>query len=100
MTSTEQLTIRPAHHGDEAVLDRLAQLDSARLSDGPHVIAERDGIAVAAISEADGSVVADPFEPTADVVAVLQAYQERVTAARSAAIERHRVFGVRVPRFS
>ncbi len=100
MTSTEQLTIRPAHLGDEAVLDRLAQLDSARLTAGPHVIAERDGVAVAAISETDGSVVADPFQPTADVVAVLVEYQERRTAARTAARERQRVFGVRVPRFS
>jgi len=62
------------------------------------VIALVDGRPVAAASLVDGHVVADPFEPTADVVELLQA---RVAAsARTAARPRRRRFAVPRPRFA
>lgn len=36
------------------------------------LLAERDGVPVAALSVADGRVAADPFEPTAEGVALLR----------------------------
>lgn len=100
MTSTEHLVIRPAHAGDDALLDRLAQLDSRRLPAGPHLIAERDGVAIAAISETTREAVADPFTPTADVIAVLGNWADRQHAADAARRDRRRVFGLRAPRLT
>lgn len=60
--------------GDEAhVVRRLAALDNApALSEGGVLLALVDGEAVAAISLADGRVVADPFVPTQEAVALLR----------------------------
>jgi hypothetical protein len=52
--------------------DRLAELDSQRPVTGPALVGEIDGRPAAAISLADGRVVADPFRPTADVVELLR----------------------------
>ena len=46
----------------------LAMLDSARPLAGAVLVAESDGLVLAAISLKDGRVVADPFFPTADLV--------------------------------
>jgi hypothetical protein len=81
------LVIRLAIAADETTLRRLAQLDSAPPLSGPALIAERAGSAVAAVALIDGSVVADPFVTTTDVVEVLllRAAQLRRAAAASAA---------------
>lgn len=70
MTSTA-LTLRPAHHADHDALERLAALDSTRVPAGPHLVAERDGQIVAAVSESAAIAFADPFLPTAEAVALL-----------------------------
>ena len=72
MTSTTDITLRPATTADAASLDRLAALDSRRLPDGPLLVAERDGQIVAAVSESTLEAVADPFRRTADAVALLR----------------------------
>jgi hypothetical protein len=69
--SISDVTIRPAREADEQALAVLAQLDSARPLDGERLVAESDGRLVAAISLADGRVVADPFVPSADAAALL-----------------------------
>lgn len=79
MTSTDALTIRRAGARDAAAVDRLAALDSSRAPRGELLVAELDGRAVAALSLADGHVVADPFAHTADVVELLRV---RARAAR------------------
>jgi hypothetical protein len=79
MTSSTPLTIRLAHHDDRAPLARLAQLDSGRTPADPVLLAEAEGGVVAALSLLDGTAVADPFRPTADVVDLL-----RVRAAATA----------------
>lgn len=78
---------------DDRIVAKLAALDSARTPDGPVVIALVDGRPVAAASLVDGRVVADPFQPTADVVELLQA---RVAASTGAAARRRsrRRFGL------
>lgn len=80
MTSTA-LTLRPAHASDGDALERLAALDSARVPAGPHLVAERDGELIAAISESHAVAIADPFEPTGDAVALLHRWAaERATS--------------------
>jgi hypothetical protein len=66
------VTIRSALPGDRHGLERLADLDSQRLPDGPMLVAEVDGKPWAAVS-LDGAVaIADPFQPSAEVVALLR----------------------------
>ena len=66
------VVIRAARGSDGPALDRLAELDSQRLPSGDLLVGERAGELVAAYSPATRAVVADPFRPTADVVALLE----------------------------
>jgi hypothetical protein len=71
-TGRVELTIRPLGGSDAAELRRLAQRDSAREPSGEVLGAEVHGHLVAAVSTTTGEVVADPFRPTAEVVAALR----------------------------
>lgn len=81
LSSTIQ--IRPAAAGDDPTLRRLAALDSHRPLRGRTLIAEQDGTALAAIAVEDGSVVANPFARTAELVELLEVHR-RVGSAREA----------------
>jgi hypothetical protein len=72
MIAMDSLVIRTATASDAEALQRLAALDSRNLVAGPHLLAELDGQAVAALSRTDGSVVADPFTRTDTIVAMLR----------------------------
>jgi hypothetical protein len=63
--------IRQATIDDDRTLERLAALDSQRPLSGRTLIGEVDGTPAAAISMADGRVVADPFQSTAHLLPVL-----------------------------
>jgi hypothetical protein len=63
--------IRQATIDDEGTLERLAELDSQRPLSGSALVGEIGGVPAAAISMADGRVVADPFKLTAHLVPVL-----------------------------
>jgi len=65
------LTIRVATPSDAETVSRLAELDSARALTGRALLAESDGVLLAAISLASGAVIADPFRPSAEAVRVL-----------------------------
>ncbi len=68
-----EIVIRPAYGDDQEDLCRLAALDSQEgIPRQPLVLIERDGRLAAAISRADGSVIADPFQRTAELVALLR----------------------------
>jgi hypothetical protein len=77
------VVIRESVRSDAEHLRRLAQLDSARLHDGPMVVAEINGEIRAAVAIDDGSVIADPFRRTADLVALAAMRADQVRAARS-----------------
>jgi hypothetical protein len=77
------VAIRPATAADAAALRRLAALDSAACPTGPMLIAAAGGRIVAAVSLETAVVVADPFERTAELVALL-----RLRAAQLASSER------------
>jgi hypothetical protein len=88
MSPSSTISFRTASdHGHDAVVRELADLDSSRPPATPVVIALVDGRPVAAASLVDGSVVADPFVPTADVVELLQAH---VAASARAAVRPRR----------
>ncbi len=72
MYPANSYVIRQATEADTPTLRDLAELDSQRPFAGPALIAESDGIAVAAISLFDERVVADPFERTAVVTQLLR----------------------------
>jgi hypothetical protein len=94
-TDTASITIRPAYADDELALARLAALDSADAPPPPRVIAEVDGELRAALSLRDGSVIADPFFATADVVALLRVHaSSRACAPRSRRVGRLRRSGL------
>jgi len=76
----DAITIRRAVLADDPQLRRLALLDSARALSGTVLVAESDGALRAAWSVEERRAIADPFEPTADRVALLRA---RAEGARS-----------------
>ena len=71
-STPDAVTIRRAGADDEAALRRLADLDSTRVPDGPIVMAEIGGQAVAAISILSGESFADPFTPTLELRRLLE----------------------------
>ncbi len=82
-TSTDTVTIRRAGSQDGVALKLLAMLDSSRPLAGPVLVAESAGLVLAAISLKDGRVVADPFFPTADLVALLRSRAERIDTSHA-----------------
>jgi hypothetical protein len=66
------VTIRWALPADLPALERVAALDSKRLPAGPLLLAGVDGQIWAALSTLDGSVIADPFVPSGDLVGLLR----------------------------
>jgi hypothetical protein len=70
--SQQHVTVRYAGAADAPALARLAALDSARPPRGPALIAEVGDRPLAALPLGSGRPIADPFEPTAELVALLQ----------------------------
>jgi hypothetical protein len=68
----EHVTVRTARPDDALALSRLATLDSGRVPQGPSLVAEADARILAALPLGSGRVIADPFEPTAELVALLE----------------------------
>jgi len=57
---------------DDPALERLAELEGRPLPRGRFVIAEVDGVIVAAQALAGGPPLADPFRPTAHVLPLMR----------------------------
>jgi hypothetical protein len=68
----EAVLMRRATADDAARIRVLARLDDRRMPAGPFLVAEVGGEIVAARSLTSGSVVADPFRLTSDIVAMLR----------------------------
>ena len=78
------VVIRLATAGDQPSLERLAQLDSARVPVGQTVLGELQGRPLVAVSLADGSAIADPFMPTAEILELVRLRAEQLNpVARS-----------------
>jgi hypothetical protein len=94
--TAQTVSLRHATSADERTLERLAALDSTRLPAGPFLIAEVEGTAHAALSLSDGSAIADPFEPTAELVELLRNHG----AAKASDRRRGRLSRSRRPRLA
>ena len=77
--------IRLARDADLSRLWDLAELDSAAPLSGPALIALIGEEAWAAISLADGRVIADPFRPTAPAVALLRVRADQLSGRQTGA---------------
>jgi hypothetical protein len=71
------VTIRLAVPKDAPIL-RAAQRDSARMQRGQALLAESDGVGIAAISLRTGLVTADPFRHTAHAVHLVRLRRYRL----------------------
>src|SRR5690349_19794045 len=76
--STPIVAIRPASADDREVLERIAALDSSDIPSGELLLAVVDGEVRAAVSTETGEAIADPFHPTADIVALLHMRASRL----------------------
>jgi hypothetical protein len=72
MHPSHSIVIRQAVEEDGRTLAGLAILDSRDELTGPALLAEVDGVARAALDLRDGSVAADPFSPTTELVELLR----------------------------
>jgi hypothetical protein len=62
-------------------LERLAALSERPLHDGDWLVADVDGVPVAALSVDDGASVYDPFRQSAQVMSLLRLRRKQVLAA-------------------
>jgi hypothetical protein len=86
MHQLETIKIRLTGPDDAPILHRLAALDSAEVPSGWMLLAEVGDEPWAAVEVRTGVAIADPFHPTADIVALL-----RMRAARLRGEEERRV---------
>ena len=85
MTNTmTNLTVRRSISTDRADLVRLAALDSGSPPRGPALIAEADSRMLAALPLGSGRAIADPFEPTAEITALLDLRRAQLDRATNA----------------
>jgi hypothetical protein len=81
MHPSHSIVIRHAVEEDVRTLAGLAILDSRDELTGPALLAEVDGVARAALDLRDGSVAADPFAPTTELVELLRLRARGLAAA-------------------
>ena len=81
-THLDAIVIRHATAADARAVAELAILDSREPLSGPALIAEVDGVARAALDLSDGSVVADPFAYTGELVELLQLHARAAHGTR------------------
>jgi hypothetical protein len=81
MYPSHNIVIRHALDEDVRTLVGLAALDSRDSLTGPALLAEVDGVARAAIDLHDGSVAADPFARTSEIVELLRLRARGIAAA-------------------
>lgn len=61
-------------------IERLAALSERIARSGDWIVADVDGVPVAAVSVEDGTTLYDPFRPTAQVVSLLEFRRKQVLA--------------------
>jgi hypothetical protein len=80
--TTDELVIRRSAERDARRLARLAELDSGLVPAGPALVAELNGVLVAAVPlHAGGRPLADPFVPSAALVEMLELRRSQLHAA-------------------
>jgi hypothetical protein len=77
------VTIRRALPEDRSALERIAQLEGRPLPSGAALVAEVDGRVVAARWLDGGATLSDPFQPTSELIALLDARARHLGARPS-----------------
>jgi hypothetical protein len=77
----EGLTLRLATSADRAALARLAELEQTAAPAEPVLLGVMMQRPVAALSLRDGTVIADPFTPTAQLVELLRLRARQLSCA-------------------
>ena len=91
MIPSPTIVIRLATLSDHRTLSNLAALDSRHPLAGPAMLAEVDSVVRAALDLSDGSVAADPFVRTAELVDLLCLRARRLRGEQRALSLRERV---------
>jgi hypothetical protein len=86
----KNVTVRRSSSSDAGALARLAALDSARPPRGPALVVEADSRMLAALPLGSGRAIADPFHPTAELVALLELRRSQIESADGTAARRAR----------
>jgi hypothetical protein len=94
------ITVRRSVAADRSELARLAALDSARPPTGPALVAEAESRMLAALPLGSGRPIADPFEPTAAIVALLELRAEQIASAPERSGWTERIRALLRPRFT
>jgi hypothetical protein len=76
-----RIVIRRGDGDDIAALETLGQLTERAVPQFPLLLAEADGVLVAALSRLSGEVITDPFVATEDIVALLRLRSAQLDAA-------------------
>ena len=82
MSHRDTIIIRSSNEHDAPSLGRLAALDSARVLDGPALVAEVDGEMRAALPIDGGRPIADPFAETAHLIELLRSHAAALETSR------------------
>jgi len=83
ITTGPEIKIRAAAEHDLSGIARVAGRDTTPLPTGPFLVAQVGDDLRAAISLDDGTVIADPFHRTAELVAMLRIRARAATAGAS-----------------
>jgi hypothetical protein len=82
LAAERTVTLRFGSPADEKALARLAELDSSGPPAQPVLLAEVDGQLLAALALSDGSLIANPFHRTADLIDLLLARAHHLDSSR------------------
>jgi hypothetical protein len=82
----DSVTIRRVTPDDWQAIERLAQLDGSPVPRGAALLAEVEDRVLVMRSLADGTTVADPFHPTAELVGLLEARAKHLGGATQSAL--------------
>ncbi len=83
--SGKSVVLRLATTADDPGLRRLAQLDSRTVPGGQLLVAEVNGDLRAAYSALEHAAIADPFQPSAHLIELLEAHAWRRSPSREPA---------------
>src|SRR3954449_3968210 len=84
MSHTTEIIVRSATAADERALSRLAALDSSSPPPGTALVAESEARIIAALPLGSGRPIADPFERSAEALALLRLRAEQLHRPRAA----------------
>lgn len=84
----DAVTIRRVTPDDWQAVERLAELDGGAAPHGAALLAEVEERVVAVRSLLDGATLADPFQPTAELVALLEARAAHLGGRSPSAVTR------------